>query len=214
MAAFADYTKYFTDYGIPQNYDFVSRFRSGEMPIGVITYTTYNTLVVSAPEIRGLGDFDLVPGVEKTDEDGNSYIDRSDFISGTATMMIRTENQEVRDNAWEFMKWWASADAQVRFGREMEALLGSSARYATANREAFVQLAWNANDIEVLEEQWNQTVGIREVPGGYYTGRHLANAVRRVITTKADPRETILDYSITIDSEIIKKRAEFGLKTQ
>lgn len=214
VAAFADYTKYFTDYGIPQNYDFVSRFRSGEMPIGVITYTTYNTLVVSAPEIRGLWDFALVPGVEKTDEDGNSYIDRSDFISGTATMMIRTENQEVRDNAWEFMKWWASADAQVRFGREMEALLGSSARYATANREAFVQLAWNANDIEVLEEQWNQTVGIREVPGGYYTGRHLANAVRRVITTKADPRETILDYSITIDSEIIKKRAEFGLKTQ
>ena len=214
VAAIADYTKYFTDYGIPQNYDFVSRFRSGEMPIGVITYTTYNTLVVSAPEIRGLWDFALVPGVEKTDEDGNSYIDRSDFISGTATMMIRTENQEVRDNAWEFMKWWASADAQVRFGREMEALLGSSARYATANREAFVQLAWNANDIEVLEEQWNQTVGIREVPGGYYTGRHLANAVRRVITTKADPRETILDYSITIDSEIIKKRAEFGLKTQ
>ena len=214
VAAFADYTKYFTDYGIPQNYDFVSRFRSGEMPIGVITYTTYNTLVVSAPEIRGLWDFALVPGVEKTDEDGNSYIDRSDFISGTATMMIRTENQEVRDNAWEFMKWWASADAQVRFGREMEALLGSSARYATANREAFVQLAWNANDIEVLEEQWNQTVGIREVPGGYYTGRHLANAVRKVITSKADPRETILDYSITIDSEIIKKRAEFGLKTQ
>lgn len=214
VAAFADYTKYFTDYGIPTVYDFVSRFRSGEMPIGIITYTTYNTLVVSAPEIRGLWDFTLIPGVEKTGEDGSAYIDRSDFISGTGTMMIRTEDEAVRGDAWEFMKWWATADAQVRFGREMEALLGSSARYATANREAFTQLAWSANDIEVLEEQWDQTVGIREVPGGYYTGRHLSNAVRRVITDKTDPRETILDYSITIDSEIAKKRAEFGLKTQ
>ncbi len=214
VAAFADYTKYFTDYGIPQNYDFVSRFRSGEMPIGIITYTTYNTLVVSAPEIRGLWDFTLIPGVEKTDENGGTYIDRSDFISGTATMMIRTEEEAVRQDAWEFMKWWASADAQVRFGREMEALLGSSARYATANRDAFVRLAWSANDIEILEEQWDQTVGIREVPGGYYTGRHLANAVRRVINDKSDPRETILDYSITIDGEITKKRAEFGWTTE
>lgn len=214
VAAFADYTKYFTDYGIPTVYDFVSRFRSGEMPLGIITYTTYNTLVVSAPEIRGLWDFTLIPGVEKTDGSGSTYIDRSDFISGTATMMIRTEDQAVKDDAWEFMKWWASADAQVRFGREMEALLGSSARYATANRDAFVRLAWSAHDIEVLEEQWNQTVGIREVPGGYYTGRHLSNAVRRVVTDKTDPRETILDYSITIDSEITKKRAEFGLEAR
>ncbi len=214
VSAFADYTKYFTDYGIPTVYDFVSRFRSGEMPIGVITYTTYNTLVVSAPEIRGLWDFTMIPGVEKTDGNGNTYIDRTDFTSGTATMMIRTEDEQIRKDAWEFMKWWASEDAQVRFGREMEALLGSSARYATANRDAFVQLAWSANDIEVLEEQWNQTVGIREIPGGYYTGRHLSNAVRRVVTNKEDPRETILDYSITIDSEITKKRAEFGLKTE
>ena len=57
-------------------------------------------------------------------------------------------------------------------------------------------------------------MGIREIPGGYYTGRHLSNAVRRVVTNKEDPRETILDYSITIDSEITKKRAEFGLKTE
>jgi len=214
VEAFADYTKYFTDYGIPQNYDFVSRFRSGEMPIGIIAYTTYNTLVVSAPEIRGLWDFTLIPGVEKTDGSGNAYIDRSDFISGSATMMIRTEDETLRNDAWEFMKWWASAEAQVRFGREMEALLGSSARYATANRDAFVQLAWSADDIAVLEGQWDQTVGIREVPGGYYTGRHLANAVRRVITDKSDPRETILDYSITINGEITKKRAEFGWSTE
>lgn len=214
VAAISDYTKYFTDYGIPTVYDFVSRFRSGEMPLGIISYTTYNTLVVSAPEIRGLWDFTLIPGIEKTDENGKTYIDRTDFISGTATMMIRTEDEGIRNNAWEFMKWWATADAQVRFGREMEALLGSSARYATANVDAFVRLAWSADDIEILQTQWEQTRGMREVPGGYYTGRHINNAIRKIINSKEDPRETILDYSITINEEIKKKRIEFGMEAE
>ena len=211
VKAFDDYTRYFNDYGLPTIYDFVSRFRSGEMPIGVSAYSTYNTLMVSAPEIRGLWDFTLIPGTERVDEDGNTYLDRSDFISGSATMMIATDNEELRRNSWEFMKWWADSDTQVRFGRELEALLGSSARYATANRDAFSQLAWSYDDIQVLNEQWEQTVGIREVPGGYYTGRHLANAVRKVLNDKDDARETIIDYSIKIDEELTKKRKEFGL---
>ncbi|HAX59802.1 MAG TPA: ABC transporter substrate-binding protein [Eubacterium sp.] len=211
VAAFKEYTKYFTDYGIPVIYDFVTRFRSGEMPIGIANFTTYNTLVVSAPEIAGLWDFTLVPGTEKTDENGNAYIDRSAFVSGSATMMLKTEDEKLKQSAWEFMKWWASSDTQVRFGREIEALLGSSARYATANMEAIKQLSWSASDIEILEKQLSYTVGIREVPGGYYTGRHISNACRKVINEKTDPRETIIDYSIKIDEELTKKRKEFGL---
>ena len=211
VAAFKEYTKYFTDYGIPVIYDFVTRFRSGEMPIGIANFTTYNTLVVSAPEIAGLWDFTLVPGTEKTDENGNAYIDRSAFVSGSATMMLKTEDEKLKQSAWEFMKWWASSDTQVRFGREIEALLGSSARYATANMEAIKQLSWSASDIEILEKQLSYKVGIREVPGGYYTGRHISNACRKVINEKTDPRETIIDYSIKIDEELTKKRKEFGL---
>ena len=211
IKAFDDYIRYFNDYGLPTVYDFVSRFRSGEMPIGISAYSTYNTLMVSAPEIRGLWDFTLIPGTEYTDENGNTYIDRSDFITGSATMMIATDDEKLKQNSWEFMKWWASPDTQVRFGREIEALLGSSARYATANKDAFSQLAWSYDDIQVLNAQWDQTVGIREVPGGYYTGRHIANAVRKVINDKDDSRETIIDYSIKIDDELTKKRKEFGL---
>lgn len=211
IQAFDDYVRYFNDYGLPTIYDFVSRFRSGEMPIGISAYSTYNTLVVSAPEIRGLWDFTLIPGTEYTNPDGTTYIDRSDFITGSATMMIATEDESLKQKSWEFMKWWAEPDTQVRFGREIEALLGSSARYATANKDAFEQLSWSADDIKVLSQQWDQTVGIREVPGGYYTGRHITNAIRKVINDKDDSRETIIDYSIKINEEIEKKRNEFGL---
>ncbi len=211
VKAFDDYLRYFNDYGLPVIYDFVSRFRSGEMPIGICTYAQYNTLMVSAPEIRGLWDFTVIPGTERIDENGNVYIDRSDFITGNATMMIATDDEQVKLNSWEFMKWWAEPETQVRFGREIEALLGSSARYATANRDAFSQLSWSYNDINVLNEQWDSTVGIREVPGGYYTGRHIANACRKVINEKTDSRETIIDYSIMINDEIDRKRREFGM---
>ena len=192
-------------------YDAVSRFRSGEMPIVIGAYSLYNTLMVSAPEIRGLWDFTLIPGTEKVDENGNTYIDRSDFIAGAATMMIETDNDSLKQKSWEFMKWWATPEVQVRFGREIEALLGSSARYATANRDAFSSLSWSVDDIKVLNDQWDQTVGIREVPGGYYTGRHISNAIRKCINEKDDSRETIIDYAVKIDEEIIKKRKEFGL---
>ncbi len=213
VKAFDDYVRYFNDYGIPTVYDFVSRFRTGEMPLGISAYSTYNTLMVSAPEIKGLWDFTVIPGTEYTNEDGTTYIDRQDFITGSATMMISSDDEVIKQNSWEFMKWWAKPETQVNFGREIEALLGSSARYATANRDAFSNLSWSKKDIDVLNAQWDETVGIREVPGGYYTGRHISNAIRKVINDKDDSRETIIDYSFKIDEEITKKRKEFGLPT-
>lgn len=214
VKAFTDYTKYFTDYGMPTVYDFVSRFRSGEMPLGIAPFSTFNTLMVSAPEIKGLWDFTLIPGTLRTDQTGEEYIDRSVYSNGTCTMMIKTDSDAMKENAWEFMKWWSGTDTQVRFGREQEALLGSSARYATANVEAFRQLSWSAGELAVLAEQWEWAVGFREVAGGYYTARHIVNASRKVMAENEDPRETIMDYAITIDEELTKKRIEFGLPVE
>ncbi len=211
VQAFETYTSLYNDYGLPTIFDFVSRFRSGEMVMGIFDYTTFNTLAVSAPEIRGLWDIAILPGTERVDENGNTYIDHSGHSQGACTMMIATEDQVKKNNAWEFMKWWVSTETQVRFGREIEAILGSSARYATANIEAIEQLAWSEDQLAVIREQMTWAVGFREIAGGYYTTRHMTNAVRKVTNDKTDPRETLLDYSRTINEEIIKKREEFGL---
>ena len=207
VAAFKQYTSLYNDYGLPVVFDFVRRFRSGEMPLGVASYATYNTLMVSAPEIRGLWDFTLFPGTKK--EDGS--IDRTAQTDGLCCLMVATKDEKVKQNAWEFMKWWVSADAQVRFGREMESILGASARYQTANRDALRQLAWSNKQLAVLEEQMSHTRGFPEIAGGYSTTRHITNAIRRVINTKEDPRETLLNYARTINDEIRIKRREFNL---
>ena len=207
VAAFKQYTSLYNDYGLPVVFDFVSRFRSGEMPLGVASYATYNTLMVSAPEIRGLWDFTLFPGTLKED----STIDHTAQTDGLCCIMVATEDEKVKQNAWAFMKWWVSADAQVRFGREMESILGASARYQTANTTALRKLAWSSNQLKVLEEQMANTRGFPEIAGGYSTTRHITNAVRRVINTKEDTRETLLNYARTINEEIRIKRLEFNL---
>ena len=209
--AFKLYTSLYTDYGLPSIFDFPSRFRSGEMPLGIADYTTFNILAVSAPEIRGLWSFTVLPGVQKTGEDGSIYIDHAVHSQGASCMMIATDNQIVKNNAWTFMKWWVSANSQVRFGREIESVLGASARYPTANKQAFRQLAWSAEQMEIIKRQMEQAVGFREVAGGYFTSRHLVNAVRKVVADKLDPRETLQDYARVINEELAKKRAEFGL---
>ncbi|MDO5328264.1 MAG: extracellular solute-binding protein, partial [Clostridia bacterium] len=156
VSAFKLYTSLYNDYGLPTVYDFVSRFRSGEMPIGLASYSQFNTLAVSAPEIRNLWNFAAFPGTLK--EDGT--IDHSVHSGGNCCMLIATDNETIRNHSWEFMKWWVSTDTQVRFGREIESVLGSSARYTPANTEALKQLAWSNDQLSVLENQMAQTVGV------------------------------------------------------
>jgi ABC-type glycerol-3-phosphate transport system substrate-binding protein len=206
IEAFDVYSKFFTHYKTPMVFDFVNRFRTGEMPLGFADYTNFNTLEVFAPEIRGLWGFARMPGVRQPD----GTIDRS-VPTGTLASMIFS-NADNPEHAWEFLKWWVSADTQLRFGRELESVMGAAARYPTANFDAFIRLSWGAEEMAVLREQRSWTVGTPEVPGGYYVTRHITNAVRRVLNEGEDSRETLLDYSLTINDELIKKRKEFGLE--
>lgn len=202
---FRQWTRFYTNYKLPIQADFVNRFRTGEMPIGIANYNIYNTLAVFAPEIKGLWDFSVVPGIRQ--DDGSI---RHDVASSTfAIIMLR--NVEDKEAAWEFMKWWTSKDTQVWFGREMEALMGEAARYPTANMEALEELPWPVDDYNNLMDQWQWVQGIPQVPGGYFTGRHLDNAFRKVVNSGENYREAILDYVIYINDEIETKRREFNL---
>ena len=204
--AFDSYTKFFTHYKTPMTYNFINRFRTVEMPLAFADYTNFNTLEVFAPELRGLWGFSRMPGLKKSD----GTIDRS-VSTGTLASMIFS-NSRRPDLAWEFLKWWISADTQLRFGRELESIMGAAARYPTANYEAFRRLSWGSEQMTVLDEQRSWTKGIPEVPGGYFVSRHITNAARRILNEGMDTRETLLDYTITINDELIKKRKEFGLE--
>jgi ABC-type glycerol-3-phosphate transport system substrate-binding protein len=205
--AFKEYCEFYTDYKLDKETSVEQRFRTGEAPIIIADYTVYNNLQVSAPDIKGLWGFAPVPGVEL--EDGTVL----NTVSSSGQACVMLEASKNKEEAWEFMKWWTSAETQTQYGKEMESLMGAAARIATANMEAFANLPWPVTDYEALMEQFKSVKGIPQVPGGYFTWRNVNNAFYKV-TTKTDtvsPREALMDYVIYINDEIDYKRAEFGL---
>ena len=68
-----------------------------------------------------------VPGTVR--DDGS--VDRSTAVSCTAAVIMN--NCKSKQAAWKFVKWFASAKSQAEYGRNMEALIGESARYNSAN---------------------------------------------------------------------------------
>lgn len=205
LDSFKQLTDLYTSYKLPYSFSSHNRFRSGEMPIIIAGYELYNQLSISAPEINGLWGVTVVPGTAK--EDGS--IDHS--AAGTVTGCIITTHSKDLQSSWKFVEWWTSADAQAEYGNQIENLLGRAARYATANMEALERLPWSDEELAQLNEQWEYVKPIPQVPGSYFTSRHVYNAFRRVLTYSDDPRQTLTDYSIYIDEEIRTKRDEFGL---
>ncbi|GHV38475.1 ABC transporter substrate-binding protein [Clostridia bacterium] len=223
--AFKKYSEFYTDYKLDRQTSVEERFRTGECPIIIADYTVYNNLQVSAPDLRGIWGMLPVPGTIK--EDGT--IDRSvgsyggavaggAGTGGACIIMQATDKPEI---CWEFLKWWTDAPTQTAYGREMESLMGSSARIPTANLEAFDNMPWPAGDLAALKEQFSQAKGIPQVPGGYFSFRNVNNAFYSVTTpptdrvsgdsSQATPREALTDKVILINDEIRYKRTEFGL---
>ena len=205
VEAFREWTGLYVQYGLPQEFNFFNRFRTGEMAMGIMPFTTYNQLAVAAPEIRNLWAMAPIPGT--LGEDG---IDRTESCSGTGCILI--SDSPYREDVYRFFDWWTSADIQKRFGNELEVVVGTSSRYNTANVEAFSQLAWTGEELSALQQQRDQVWDIPQTPATYYITRSLTNAFRRAVYYHENPREVMEKYGADMDKELIRKRQEFGLE--
>ena len=208
--AFAELVECYTKFDFPVKYNFYNRFRSGEMPIAIQMYTQYNQLKAAAPEIEGLWGMAPIPGtIVGVDENGNELIDRSQ--GSTITGCVMFEKTEDKEAAWEFIKWYTSAEAQTRYALDMEAIMGPSARQAVSNLEAFENLPWTKDEKVILKRSWEEVRGIEELPGSYYTARGIQNAFRMAAYDYENPYEQLALKNKEINEEIKRKYEEFGL---
>lgn len=207
--AFKFWTQFYTQHGFPLEMDFVTRFRIGEVPLGIVDLSTYTRLAVSAPEIKGAWGIAQVPGTR--DEQGR-IVRAAPAVTGACMIVKNSVEQRGRkQDAWDFLKWWTSAPTQLRYAQEMETVLGQAGRYLVANLEAFDTVAWPPQVTPVLKAALPTLRGIPQVPGGYITGRYLDNAFVTVITKYENTSDTLYDMTRLIDEEIAAKRAEFRL---
>ena len=80
--------------------------------------------------------------------------------------------------------------------------------------EALKQLSWKSSQLQIIMSAMEDGVGIPNVPGSYYTNRHVVNGIRKVVNEQDDPRETLIDYARKINDELTRKRQEFNLPVE
>lgn len=200
--AFKMWTSFYTDYGFDLSYDFVSLFRSGEMPLAIAGYSMYGMIDAVATEIHGNWEMALMPGTVAE----NGELNREGSASGSAVIMLKDASEP--EACWEFIKWLTDADTQADFGNKIEGLLGVSARYTTANLEAFSRLNWSSKEYDLLTKQRSYIIETPEIPGGYYTSRCVDNAFRNVVYQQKNPRKSLEEQYKILETEIQRKIEE------
>lgn len=210
MNAFKQWCDYYTQYGFELSYNFYTRFRNGDMPIGISDLSMFNMLVAGAPELQGEWGIAPIPGTEQAD----GTIDRSTGSIGTASVMFKTKANEDpahREACWKFMEWWMRTETQDAYNEQVENVMGPAGRNATANLESFSHLPWEMEEKAALDLQRSYVKDLREVPGSYFVSRCIDNAFRAVFFDGDNAREVFEQEVESIDREIARKRQELGL---
>ncbi|MHB1454742.1 MAG: extracellular solute-binding protein [Saccharofermentanales bacterium] len=204
VKAFTDWTDLYKQYELPLAFDFFNRFRTGEMPMGIIPFTVYNQLSVAAPELKNLWEMVPVPGLMT-----ESGINRAQSCFGSSVIVPVASNK--KDSAFEFIDWWTSEAIQTRFGNDLETIMGTAARYNSANIDAFNNLKWSKSELSNLNTARESVYDIYQTPASYYISRNLSNAFRKVVYYFANDREVLNKYAKDMNNELKRKRQEFGL---
>jgi ABC-type glycerol-3-phosphate transport system substrate-binding protein len=207
VEGFTQLTELFTLYDLPVDIpNFYQHFRNGDLAIGIADFNSYNLILNAAPEIENSWEIALVPGVE--DEETGEVLR---YMSGGAESTVMFSSDEEREQeAWEFMKWWSSADVQAEFGQMLQIMYGDEYIWPTANLEAFAQLPYPTKDKAVIMEQAEYILEAPRLLGSYMTERELSNAFNDVVVNGDDLRSRIDEVVKIVNRETTRKLEEFG----
>jgi len=199
IKTFEYWTDFYTKLKTPITLSFYNRFRTGTCPVGIEPYTTYTTLKAAAPEIDGLWGVAPIPGIRN--EDGTV----SNISTGGGTGCAILKSTDCPEKAWEFLKWWTSAETQYSYTQNVEAVVGPTGRVAVSNVEAFNKMSWDSKMKEDILSAWKQVKEIPEVPGSYYVSRSVDLSFWSVVNENLNPKDVLLERSAEVDAEIERK---------
>lgn len=206
VQVFKFWTDFYTKYKLNPDVNFYQRFRVGTIPLGIASYTQYLTFAVAAPEIEGKWAMYELPGTVRAD----GTVDRSAAGAGTGCAIMKSSKE--KQAAWEFLKWWLSADTQYNYSFNCETVLGQSGRISTSNVEALKRLSWDNSSLDTILKQWSNVKEIPEVPGSYYVSRSIDQAFWSVYNGETTEKEAITDWARVSNDEIARKIKEYANK--
>ncbi len=204
ISVFSDWTEYYTKMKLPYQLDFYNRFRIGTCPMGISSYALYNTLNDTAKEIDGKWQMAPLPGV--IGEDGT--LNNSSAGAGSGCAILKDAKNPAA--AWEFLKWWTSAETQLSYSNSLEAILGPIGRIAVANVEAFKRMSWDPSMKQTMLDAWENTVEVPEIPGSYYVSRSIDFAFWNAADENENPKDQLVTWGQEADAEIARKLEQYA----
>ena len=210
LQGFREMTELFTVYNMPIDVPspgFYQQFRDGTLPIGVADLATYNLLLNAAPELDGLWDIALFPGLINEEGDVERWT-----TGGAETMAIMTAAVDHGNvgYAWQFLEWWSRMETQSTFGNLLQSTYGSEYIWPTANTKAFAQLPLRAAHKDVIIGQMDWMTEAPWVLGTYMLERELSNAFISVTADGVEARRAMDTAVKRINRETFRKLEEFG----
>jgi ABC-type glycerol-3-phosphate transport system substrate-binding protein len=204
--AFKQWTQLYTKFNLPIDIPaFFQHFRDGDIPIGISDFNTYVQLQVAAPEITGHWKVAPLPGIKQPDGQVARWSPQ-----GLSTAMIMKKSDK-KDAAWQFLKWWTSADIQSRYAADLESYYGIEYRWNTANVEAMKSLSWPSEDLKAIREQARWTANLPNVPGYYFLAREMDFAWNKTVFDGVPASESLEEASLSLQREMDRRQRNFGI---
>lgn len=204
IKAFEALTDLYSLYSVQNNMpSFYNNFRYGVSPIGIGNFSNYMQVYYAAPEIADAWTITLAPGVR--DENGNINRQQMSVDRGLLVM----ESSKLKDEAWEFIKWWMSDDTQNEFGHTMLVKFGSGFIWNSANKDAFSRMSLPADDRDLIVEQWGHSQNYRNLPVTYMLQRELSDAWYSVVNEGTPARIALNEAAVNVNTELKVKLTEF-----
>lgn len=205
VAGLREMTELFRIYSLSEYVaNFFNSFRYGDIPIGIGNFSTYLQLNTAAPELEGQWGIALVPGERQ--EDGSVL--RAHSANSTASMIFA--NTDKPQEAWEFLKWWLSAETQAEFSNRLESTYGDAYRWNTANLAAFESLPYSDEHRAIILEELSYQTETARHPAGYMVEREVSNIWNDVVVNGKGLTERTDRAVISSEREIRRKLIEFG----
>lgn len=199
-------TELYTVYNLPQQVSsFFESFRSGTIPVGISSIDLYLQLQYAAPEISGQWGVTVLPGIYNSETD---EVERWSACYGKSSILF--SNSDMKEEGWEFIKWWNSTETQVEYVKNIKMTLGRKYLIVPANLEALRLSVWDeAIKTTIIEQaKWSMVPAV--TPGSYIVEREISQIWNKVVIDKVPLRQAISESVPKINRELVRKLDEFG----
>lgn len=204
IRGFTEYVELYTKHNMPLSVTGLTQFRSGELVMMIDGYWMYTNLLNSAPEIQGKWEAGLIPGVRRPD----GVINHGTFTGGTSLAIPVTTKD--RQEAWDFIKWFLSADIQKMFVDEIIRKVPGSLMVPTSMEALYNLEGLPQNIARTIHAQVDESQAVPYAPTQGVLYRFVEFAIQSCLQQGADPAEAAKKAAAEMNSEMDRRKVEYS----